>query len=629
MSQHAESGNPPRAARLRPRLEAWLASPRLPLHLALVAVVLCLPALGSGWQLDDYFHRVVLRGDVESGHSPLELFSVMRHGPEILREYIDLGLFPWWTSEDLRLAFFRYLSAATHWLDYRLWPDSAVLQHAHSLLWLGALVAAAALLYRRVHGATRLAGLAALLYAVDEAHGAPAGWLANRNALIATFFGLLCLLAHDRWRRGGGGPRSAALAAVFLALALAGGELGLGAFAYLVAFAVFLDPGGPRQRLISLAPCGAVLVGWAALYRGWGFGAAGSGLYVDPAGQPLEFAARLVERAPFYLAGQLTPLPAELGVLVPAESAAGVRWLVLGVLLLMVVILAPVVTRSPEARFWALGALLAVVPLCATFPSNRVLFFVGLGGMGLVAQWLETRWLETRWPEGRWLQAREPGGGRRRFAGGWRAPTRLVAVGLVAAHLVLAPLLLPFNALAFEQFGEPVTQAILTLPQATVLDGRELVVVNAPEYLSYVSQAGSILLLNGHSMPRRVRGLAIGPSPVTARRVDERTLDLSMAGGFLSGPLGSLFHDSLAPFAVGESFAVTGMKATILARTPAGAPRTVRFRFAEALEAPGRSWVRFVDGRFLPFEPPPVGVAVELPPALGPFEMPLAGRAAD
>ena len=199
--------------------------------------------------------RVVLRGHVETGYSPLELFSVMRHGPEVLREYTDLGIFPWWTSEELRLAFFRFLSAATHWLDYRLWPDSAPLQHAHSLLWLGALVGATALLYRRIHGASWVAGLAALLYAVDEAHGAPAGWLANRNALVATLFGLLCLLAHDRWRRGGAGSgRHALLAALCLALALAGGEMGLGAFAYLVAYAVFLDRGPVRRRLLSLAP---------------------------------------------------------------------------------------------------------------------------------------------------------------------------------------------------------------------------------------------------------------------------------------------------------------------------------------------------------------------------------------
>jgi hypothetical protein len=586
---------------LRRRFSAWLVHPRLPIHLALLAVALCLPALGNGWQSDDYFHRVVLRGDVDSGYSPLELFSVMRHGPEVLRQYVDLGLFPWWTSEEFRLAFLRHLSAVTHWLDYRLWPDSAFLQHAHSLLWLGALVAAAAVFFRRIHGAAWVAGLAALLYAVDDAHGAPAGWLANRNALVATLFGLLCLLAHDRWRRvAAGGWRHAALAALCFALALAGGEMGLGAFAYLVAYAVFLDRGRPLERLASLAPCGAVLAGWAVLYRALGFGAAGSGLYVDPAGRPLEFAVRVLERAPFYLAGQLTPLPAESGILVPRESVAGTWWVAAGAVSVMVVILAPVVARRREARFWALGSVLAVVPLCATFPANRVLFFVGLGGMGLVASWLEGSWS--------------------RGAGPRRWPRRLVAIGLVAVHLVLAPILLPINAIAFRLFGRPVTEAILSLPYDEDLAAQELVVVNAPDYLSYVSQVGSVLLLHGRQIPRRIRGLAVGPSVVTARRVDERTLDLSLAGGFFGGPLGTLFHDSLEPFAVGETFTVPGMAATILTRTPSGRPATVRFTFDAPLESPSRRWVRFGDGRFVTFVPPAVGESLELPAALGPFE---------
>jgi hypothetical protein len=591
------------AASLRDRLAAWLTHPRLPPHLALLAVVLCLPALNGGWQLDDYFHRVVLRGDIESEYGPLELFSVMRHGPEVLQEFRDLGIFPWWSSETLRLAFLRYLSAATHWLDYRLWPESAVLQHAHSLLWLGGLVAAAALLYRRILGATWVAGLAALLYAVDDAHGAPAGWLANRNALIATFFGLLCLLAHDRWRRGEvGSPRGAALAALWFALALTAGEMGLGAFAYLLAYALVLDRGGPRQRLVSLAPYGMVLLMWAVIYRTFGFGAAGSGLYVDPGGQPLEFVWRLIERAPFYLTGQLTPLPAETWVLVPAEDRAGAWWMMAAALLVVVVVLAPLAARRREARFWAVGASLAVVPLCGTFPSNRVLFFVGLGAMGLVAQWLEGGWRGQGPRAGRWLK-------------------RAVTVGLVATHLVLAPLCLPVAAGFFKQFGEPATEAVLSLPDDDLLTAQELVVINAPDYLSYVSQAGSILLLHGRAMPHTVRGLAIGPSAVTVWRVDAHTLDLSMARGYFYGPFGPLFHDSLEPFAPGRSFEVPGMTATILDLTPAGPPATVRFRFDEPLEAAARRWVQFRNGRFEPFTPPAVGDAVELSAALGPLDL--------
>ena len=83
-----------------------------------------------------------------------------------------------------------------------VWPHSAFLMYVHSFAWLGGLVAVATFIFRRVLGTTWVAGLAALLFAVDDAHGFPAAWLANRKTLIGAFFGILALIAHDRWRRG-------------------------------------------------------------------------------------------------------------------------------------------------------------------------------------------------------------------------------------------------------------------------------------------------------------------------------------------------------------------------------------------------------------------------------------------
>jgi hypothetical protein len=44
----------------------WLTIPlthrRLPAMAAVLAIVLTLPALGAGWLMDDYYHRVVLLG---------------------------------------------------------------------------------------------------------------------------------------------------------------------------------------------------------------------------------------------------------------------------------------------------------------------------------------------------------------------------------------------------------------------------------------------------------------------------------------------------------------------------------------------------------------------------------------
>jgi hypothetical protein len=135
----------------------------------------------------------------------MDLHMTVPGNPEANARMVDVGLLPWWTTPDLRIAFFRPLAALTHWLDYRLWPDSAPLMHAHSLLWAALCVAAGTLLYRRLVApdSPMVAGVAAYLFAIDSARGGAMSSLAIRNALIALFFGVLTVLAHVRWRQWG------------------------------------------------------------------------------------------------------------------------------------------------------------------------------------------------------------------------------------------------------------------------------------------------------------------------------------------------------------------------------------------------------------------------------------------
>ena len=100
----------------------------------------------------------------------------------------------------------------------------------------------AAFLYREVLGATWVAGLAALMYALDGAHALPAAYLANRNALIACCFGFLSVLAFVRWRKRGRAI-TRWLSVLMLALALSAGEMGLATVAYLFSYALTVDRG--------------------------------------------------------------------------------------------------------------------------------------------------------------------------------------------------------------------------------------------------------------------------------------------------------------------------------------------------------------------------------------------------
>ena len=52
----------------------------------------------------------------------------------------------------MKAEFLQALTVLTHRLDYALWPESPVLMHAQSLFWLGMLVFAVAVFYRRDAG---------------------------------------------------------------------------------------------------------------------------------------------------------------------------------------------------------------------------------------------------------------------------------------------------------------------------------------------------------------------------------------------------------------------------------------------------------------------------------------------
>jgi hypothetical protein len=100
----------------------WLAHPRWPLVVCAAAVVLTLPAVPSGFVADDYVHRAILLRLPEFQVRPLDLFAFIgvSDGADAIRRVS----MPWWAAPDLKLAFWRPLTALTHALDYALWPDA-------------------------------------------------------------------------------------------------------------------------------------------------------------------------------------------------------------------------------------------------------------------------------------------------------------------------------------------------------------------------------------------------------------------------------------------------------------------------------------------------------------------------
>lgn len=579
-------------------LTRFLSGKWLPLVLVLIALLLLSGSVGTGLHFDDYSHQMILKRSGSYSHPLTSLFAFMDNPGQavVLMKY---GILPWWTTQALHLSFFRPLAAATHWLDYQLWPNEPVLMHLHSLLWFALVIYVAALIYRKVMTPFWIAGLAALLFAIDDAHGVPAGWIANRSVLIAALFGFLSLFFHIRRRREGW-KAGALLSPICFLLGLLSAEAGVATGAYLVSYELCLASDHWRKRIASIAPYAAIGAVWWICYHAMGFGAYGSGAYIDPGRTPLAFLGVLPERIPLMLYG-LWSIP-NIGIygFLPKPFAYFILMGIYALIAAAVFIIMPLLKRDPVSRFWALGTLLALMPFAATFPDNRLLFFSGLGAMGLLARFLAT-WFEKPG----WLRTSRI----RRGLG------HLLVAVLIIANLIAAPLLLPAQSKSLATMTEvTLDKPLAALSHDINLGGKTLVLVNPPIPFVFTFLSYSCEKL-GLEAPATTRTLISGlTSRLNIRRVDAYSLEIEPENGFITQHLEKLFRGPETPMRVGQMVDTDDMRALVLSLTNDQRPLRVRFTFLKPLEDPSMVFLVWRNDSLMPFHLPEVGQSVRIEP---------------
>ena len=514
---------------------------------------------------------------------------------------IEESTFPWWSDPEARLSFFRPLSSLTLWLDHQLWPKSPVMMHVQSLAWFALLLVVIASVYRRFSASAfsqGFAGLALLLFAVDDAHAMSVGWLANRAAVIALSCGFAALLAHDRWRNTGR-TRYLAGSLSLMALSFGFGEAALQALAYIFAYAVCFDGKGGRKRdrLLTLLPYAALFVVWHTGYKLGGFGAARSALYIDPFSEPIAFAQAAFVRIPVLLAAQFGGLSADLHDLLKYASPALAAWLLpLAVFTVAVCVwlFAPLWSRR-DVRFWAVGTVLSTLPVCVLAPADRLLIATGLGGSALVAIVLLSV-LD---------RARELRSRSRRFWAGT----------LAVIHLVIAPLLLPVQAYGLSFMESYIGRAERSIPDGFDVADKTVVLLNPPsdEFGLYMANHR---LVRGGVMPEHIRWIANGDSDLILTRLDQHTLRVKPTEGFL--PKGALWTLRAPGYRsqVGDRVDLEGTQFEVTAVTADGRPAEVLVTFDKPIDSDELLWVRWNnrDG-FEPFQVPAIGHSTLVPAA--------------
>ncbi|UCE59164.1 MAG: hypothetical protein JSU63_17185 [Phycisphaerales bacterium] len=314
-------------------------------------------------------------------------------------------------------------------------------------------------------------------------------------------------------------------------------------------------------------------------------------------------------------------VPSNLQWMLSPQGARYLWWLAMAVLALIVVTVVPLLKRAHLARFLALGMLLAVLPACSAYPADRLLTFVGIGGMGLLAQFIGVTARERE----RALAPR---------------PVRVVVPAICAVllviHLLIAPAHLARTAGSLADTRSALDRVATSLPSAPNAGFQTILIVNSPTYASFAYGVLS-RLAQGKPYLSPTFVLGSGSRPIEIHQSDDRTLLVRPNGGFLA-PVDSphrraemahiLFNQRRSvetldrlyrgstPAAVGQRTQLLCATVEITATTEDERPAEVAFHFRSALEDPLFRWRQRGDGRYVAFEVPAVGQTLTLPPAI-------------
>ncbi len=586
----------------------------LPALLVALAFVISAPVWRMPLSGDDLCHESKLRTSSSVGQAVMTLFDWSKSG-QMEHERKIVGLCPWWTYEGRQESFWRPLSAASHWLDYRLWPSNRVLFRIHSAAWFALFLVVSWGLYRQLEERRWVAGLAVLLLTLKPENWESLKWIAARNSLIAACFVALTLWLYHRHVRGMSWKWGVAASVAFAAGLLAG-EGVVTAATYLFSYSLFLDDRPWKARLTSLVPFALIALAWRGIYHALGFGVSCSGLYIDPGGEPVRYALNLLEWCPLLVLDQFTgSVAAKYAMLSPWIQPWLWGFVVAG-LVALAAAFHPLLRKDRTARFWALGLILALLPAYArTLPGDRTLLFAAIGSAPLVAAFVAGIADGSVWlPKG-------------------RIPRRLIqGVGILfVVFLFLKPVASDvIRMIAMYRNPSEIIESVPPVLPLRATASQQLIIVNSPNAQSLVYMKLSFIH-HGIELPAGLRVLSSGLGDITLSRTETNTLvETSTHGPLIPAkprrsdvpPGAPIYHDlykesltasSFRPeemgFSPGDKVIVPCMTVVVDRVNGHGLPTQATFTFTRSLDDAGYHWVSWdsAQERYTVFTPPRVG----------------------
>lgn len=561
------------------RLLHWFRQPKQAHWLVLLLpVIFLLPLMMMPQTLDDLVHHHVFAQSLPifSGASWWrDLFVFLDGNSARTQQVIEQFLLPWWTDEQIQIAFFRPLSALTHWVDFQLWPNSHALNHLHSFIWLGLLILLVFKLYKTLVVDYRIAILAGLLFAFDASHFIPATWVANRNILVAGVFGVACLLTYIKCQQTHRLSWYGFSLLLFLAC-LYSAEAGVSIGAFILAYALCLDSRPWRNRIAKLAGYGLVFVIWYYQYKAMGYGASGNGFYLDPATDPVAFTSALSWKYLLYVLMYFIGLPSA-GYYSGGMPQVWLLFTAIALTFAMGLLLWPLLKKNAAVRFWLLSFFLALLPIASSSPHERTMVMAGIAANALMAILLVSVFgkntaLTTQYE----------------FV--WKTAGRFilmpVIVVFVLLHGVLHPLglaVIPVSTWAIHN-ENPLQKQLDTLP-ALSSEHTGRIYLNAPSTL-FVSTLHLYRATKLEKNQRMEPQFLLTPSAkmLKVERHGNHSVRLLLPPDIKPTAYDRLFRASHNPVKQGQLYQVGDMSAEVIAVNHLGLPIIVDYRWPYSLD---------------------------------------------
>ncbi|MGC6509780.1 MAG: hypothetical protein ACON4U_15255, partial [Myxococcota bacterium] len=538
----------------KPRIEQFIDNVQLICNkpnalkwITILPLVLFSPSLFFGLVSDDYFQYWNIHYN-PSINSPLDLaLSMFAFIPNGIPGFNEL--MPWWLNDRFSLSFFRPISVLTHWLDSVLWPHAFFLHHLHSLVWACLCVLVVHKVYNRVIRTGWLAVMCTLLFSVQDSHAFANGWLANRNANVAFVFGMLALDTHIRSRTE---QRSLLLPVSLVLLSLLSAEAGLCTMAFIGSWALLYEK-NLKSSIKSLVPYAIVVVSWRLVYKAMGYGADGLTMYADPITSPTLFIEKVLNNIPLLLVNQWYKFPVETVFGLPQSLRAVPAVIGFISLIPLAVMFAPVIRKHKVLQFWALSMVIALIPVCAVFPMERLLLFSGVGAIGLLAGLIQHH-------------------------------SGALIKWLLFLHLPIAMLLCPLKTMTVKLQDvfligyDSLPSDMSSTSHIFYLNGLEFV----PPYTTTLMHINKVKTPEGMHL--------FSPAPeANITRIDDYTFEMTLASGWFER--GAIVTTPPKEFHVGEQNTTPEFSVDVMAVTIDGQPSRLRYTMRDRLDHPDYRWM--------------------------------------